>query len=332
MLNQKLRLLSYVVMAYMLLAFTWWAMLLFTKNRDAFYAKRDLMKIGMVAEGLVKNNEQFEQMVDYQELAQKYKRQEWMIFGEASVFVLTLLAGLWFIHRSYFRMAQTNQHQRNFLLSITHELKSPIAGIRLILETILRRNLPKEKSDELAEKALRENERLYQLVENLLLSAKLEAAYQPDFQEIDLGSLIEDLLSRQASRHPDAQIYFDKPERVPLLSLDQNGISLLINNLVENAVKYSESPAKINVHLTTSKDKALLEIGDQGGGIPDKEKKQVFEKFYRIGSEETRKTKGTGLGLFIVNEIVKSHHGTIKIMDNEPQGTKFLIELPINQK
>lgn len=331
MLNQKLRLLSYIVMAYMLLAFTWWAMLLFTKNRDAFYAKRDLMKIGMVAEGLVENNEQFELTEDYIDLQGKYQRQEWMIFGEASVFVLTLLAGLWFIHRSYFRMAQTNQQQRNFLLSITHELKSPIASIRLVLETILRRNLPKEKSDQLAEKALRENERLYQLVENLLLSAKLESAYQPDFQETDLSELLEDLLSKQASRHPNAQIFFDHTASVPLISVDQSGISLLVSNLVENAVKYTEGPAKIDIVLVANGKSLHLTVADNGIGIPEKEKKQVFEKFYRVGSEETRKTKGTGLGLFIVNEIVKSHGGEIKITDNSPQGTKFLIELPFNR-
>lgn len=330
MLNQKLRLFSYIVMAYMLLAFAWWALLLFTKNRDAFYAKRDLMKIGMVAEGIVSSNEEFKQTADYQELMVEYQRQEWMIFGEASVFVLTLVAGLWFIHNSYFRMAQTNQQQRNFLLSITHELKSPIASIRLVLETILKRNLPKEKSDQLAEKALRENERLYQLVENLLLSAKLESAYKPDMQETDFGDLLEDLLAKQASRHPDAEISFEKGENIPLIPLDRNGITLLLNNLVENAVKYSDGPAKIVVRLSANGENVYFEVADQGVGIPEREKKQVFQKFYRVGSEETRKTKGTGLGLFIVNEIVKTQGGTVEILDNQPKGTKFLIKLPVN--
>lgn len=331
MLNQRLRLLSYVVMAYMLLAFTWWALLLFTKNRDAFYAKRDLLKIGMAAEGLIENNGQFEQTADFQKLQDEYQRQERMIFGEASVFVLTLLAGLWFIHRSYYRMAQTSQQQRNFLLSITHELKSPIASIRLVLETILKRDLPKAKADLLAEKALRENERLYQLVENLLLSAKLESAYQPELEETDLGEMVEDLLAKQASRQPDATITFDQSGPIPLLHLDQNGITLLVNNLVENAVKYSEGPAKIDVRLSVNGANVQLEVADQGIGIPDAEKKQVFQKFYRVGSEETRTTKGTGLGLFIVNEIVKTHGGKIRVKDNVPQGTRFLIELPLNK-
>ena len=89
--NLRLRLLSYVVIAYMLLAFSWWSVLLFTKNKDAFYAKRDLMRIGMIAEHLIHNDDEFLQTSAYQDLEYTYKRQEWMIFGEAAVFVITLI-------------------------------------------------------------------------------------------------------------------------------------------------------------------------------------------------------------------------------------------------
>ncbi len=327
--NQKLRLLSYVVMAYMLLAFTWWALLLFTKNNDAFYAKQELMKIGMVAEGLVQNQAEFEQMPDYIALQRDYKRQEWMIFGEASVFVMTLLAGLWFIHISYHREMQANLQQRNFLLSITHELKSPIASIRLVLETLLKRDLPKEQSDQLATSALKENERLHQLVENLLLSAKLETAYQPDFEEVDLDALLQDLFAEARGRHPEMELVYGKKGNLPLLKLDRSGMTLLVNNLVENAVKYSEGPAEIEAHLEANGRFATLTFADKGIGIPAREKKRIFEKFYRIGNEETRKTKGTGLGLFIVNEIVKSHNGSIEVLDNQPRGTVFKIGLGV---
>jgi signal transduction histidine kinase len=322
--NLRLRLLSYVIMAYMLMAFAWWSLLLFTKNKDAFHAKRDLMKIGMVAEGHVGNDAEFEQTADYQELAAKYKRQEYMIFGEAMVFVLTLLGGLWFINQGYQKEVRANQQRRNFLLSITHELKSPIASIRLVLETLLRRKeLPRDKAEQLATSALRENERLHELVENLLLSAKLETAYQPHFEEINLAELLEDLMAKFADRHPEALISLDKADDFPIVKLDKQGMISIATNLLENAIKYAHGRPEIAVKLTHEGKKLTLEFADNGPGIPDKEKKRIFEKFYRIGSEETRQTKGTGLGLFIVAQIVKAHKGRIQVLDNQPNGTIF---------
>lgn len=329
MTNLRLRLLSYIVMAYMLLAFTWWSLLLFTKNRDAFYAKRDLLKIGMIAQGLVSSESEFEQTADFQELMKKYERQEWMIFGEACVFVITLLAGLWFINQGYSREVKANQQGRNFLLSITHELKSPIASIRLVLETLMKRELPKEKADRLADSALKENERLLELVENLLLSAKLETAYQPNFEPLNLAEIIEDQLEKLAHRHPEAHLSLKTTDDLPFLKLDKSGVISIVTNLLENAVKYSESPANIEVRLKMEMSHVVMEIADQGPGIPDKEKKRIFEKFYRIGSEETRQTKGTGLGLYIVRQIVKAHNGEISVLDNTPKGSVFRIELPL---
>ena len=326
--NQKLRLLSYVVMAYMLLAFTWWAMLLFTKNRDAFFAKQELMQIVMAAEGSIQDNEEFLQTERYNELYTQYKRQEWMIFGEASVFVLTLVAGLWFIHKSYSRLVEANRQQRNFLLAITHELKSPIASIQLVLETLIKRDLTKPKADRLAGTALKENERLLQLVENLLLTAKLETAYQPNFEEINLIEFLQDLINKAKRRHQKAQINYSMSGTPPLMKLDPAGITLLFNNLIDNAVKYSEDQPIINIGLQANGERATLTFTDQGIGISNEDKKKVLGKFYRAGSEETRKTKGTGLGLFIVDQIVKAHHGQIRILDNQPRGTVFKIDLP----
>ncbi|MBI5914398.1 MAG: GHKL domain-containing protein [Bacteroidetes bacterium] len=328
--NLRLRLLSYIIMAYMLMAFAWWSLLLFTKNKDAFYAKRDLMEIRMIAEGLVKNDGEFEQMADYQELLTKYKRQERMIFGEACVFVITLLTGVWFINQAYFREVRANQQRRNFLLSITHELKSPIASIRLVLETLLRRELPKDKANQLATSALKENERLYELVENLLLSAKLETAYQPHFEQLNLAELLEDLMAKLADRHPEATIALEKNDDFPTVKLDKQGIISIANNLLENAIKYADGPPEIEVRLSSSEKTVVMEFADKGTGIPDSEKKRIFDKFYRIGSEETRQTKGTGLGLYIVQQIVKAHNGRIQVLDNQPKGTVFKITFTVD--
>ena len=328
--NKRLRILSYAIMMYMLFAFAWWALLLFNMNREAYRVKRELLYSTMRAEGRIEGREELHQTADYKKIYKRYKRQEWMIFGEASVFVFTLLAGLWFIHRSYARQVQAGQLQRNFLLAITHELKSPIASIQLVLETLMKRKLPKDKADHLANTALQENERLLQLVENLLLTAKLDTSFQPHFEETNPDELFLELIAKAKRRHPQAIISYKKKGNVPLVKLDRSGMALLFNNLLDNAVKYSDNRPVIHIEISADRHHLFLTFTDQGPGIPAGERKKVFEKFYRIGSEETRKTKGTGLGLFIVYQIVKAHKGRIKIRDNRPRGARIGIELPLN--
>ncbi|HQU58882.1 MAG TPA: histidine kinase dimerization/phospho-acceptor domain-containing protein, partial [Saprospiraceae bacterium] len=196
--NIQLRLLSYGVIAYMTMALAWWSILLFTKNRDAFTAKQESMRIIMVARGEVppKDDEAFFQSAPYQRLEAQYRSQEYMILGEATVFVISLAIGVWLINRGYNKEMMAAQQRRNFLLSITHELKSPIASIRLVLETFQRRTLPKEKADKLLHNALVEAERLNTLVNDLLLSAKLETAYQPHMEPVDMAQLLEDILEQ----------------------------------------------------------------------------------------------------------------------------------------
>ncbi|AEE52378.1 sensor histidine kinase [Haliscomenobacter hydrossis] len=332
--NLRLRLLSYLVIAYMMMAFSWWTVLLFTKNRDAFAAKSELLKIGMIAQGIVKNDLQFTATPEFQSLSARYTRQEWMIVGEAVVFVISLVLGVYFINRGYNKEMVASQQSRNFLLSITHELKSPIASIRLVLETLLRRELPKEKTTQLQSNALKETERLNTLVNNLLFSAKLESSYQAHKEPLDLHELLEEIIHKLSDKYPDAQFSFEQEDELPYFQGDKMGMISVALNLLENAVKYSgnESKAHIETHLgMNNAEQIKIEIKDQGLGIPEKEKKQIFQKFYRVGSEDTRTTKGTGLGLYIVDQIVRAHAGRINVYDNEPKGTVFEILLPVGQ-
>lgn len=327
--NIQLRLLSYAVIAYMMMAFGWWSILLFTKNRDAFEAKRDLLRLGMVAEGLVHTDEEFYASSKFQFLARQYRRQEYMILGEASVFVVSLVMGIWFINRGYHKEMMAAQQRRNFLLSITHELKSPIASIQLVLETFLRRSLAKEQTERLTNNALKETERLNVLVNDLLLSAKLETAYTPHNEPLDLGELLEDLITKLRDKYPNAQFLVDVAQDLPYFFGDKMGMTSVALNLLENAVKYSGESPVVKTRLVQKNNQfLLLEVSDEGIGIADKEKKRVFDKFYRVGSENTRTTKGTGLGLYIVDQIVKAHRGKISIRDNQPRGTVFSIDLP----
>lgn len=329
--NIRLRFLSYLVIAYMMMAFTWWTVLLFTKNRDAFEAKSQLMKIGMIAEGVIKNDAQFVASAQYESLSKHYTRQEWMIVGEAVVFVISLVFGVYLINRGYNKEMIASQQSRNFLLSITHELKSPIASIRLVLETLLKRELPREKTTQLQGNALKETERLNTLVNNLLFSAKLESTYQANKEPLDLNELLEEIISKLSDKYPDATFSFKQEGEMPYFQGDKMGMISVALNLLENAVKYSGNGGKatIETHLSMQEDGQIkLEIKDQGVGIPEKEKKQIFQKFYRVGNEDTRTAKGTGLGLYIVDQIIRAHSGRISVHDNAPRGSVFEILLP----
>lgn len=314
----------------MLMAFTWWSVLLFTKNRDAFAAKRELLRIGMIAEGLFESDQQFYQSTAYTSLYKEYKRQEWMIFGEAGVFVISLVIGVYLINRGYNKEMLATQQRRNFLLSITHELKSPIASIRLVLETFMKRDLPKDKLDHFSRNALKETERLNTLVNDLLLSAKLETAYQPYLEELDLNALIEEIVQKLRTKYPAVNFRLQQKGNIPPITADKLGLTSVALNLMENAVKYAPDSNSIDILLEQTNNHISFQVADQGIGIDDKDKKKIFEKFYRVGNEDTRKTKGTGLGLYIVSEIVKAHNGKITVKDNQPKGTLFSIELPLS--
>jgi len=327
-----LRLLSLIVIAYMLIAFAWWSVLLYTKNKDAFLAKAESNRLVMAAKKEIKNDAEFLQTSVYKNLKKKYQRQEWMILGEAVVFIISLVIGVWLINRGYNKEIVVANQQRNFLLSITHELKSPLSSILLILQTFKKRKLSPEQHAKFTDSALQETDRLNTLVNDLLLAAKIETTYHPSKEPIPLTETLEDIVSKMKIKFPDATFRLESNPEAIFIEGDRLGITSTLINLIENALKYSPKPASIDIQTIANNENIAISIADQGLGIPDKEKKKVFEKFYRVGSEDTRETKGTGLGLFIVNEIVKAHGGIINIFDNQPKGSIFKISLPAESR
>ncbi|MCB0663359.1 MAG: GHKL domain-containing protein [Saprospiraceae bacterium] len=325
----SLRIFSLSIMVYMLVAFLWWAYLLTRKNQVLLTTQIDLLSAQL-------NSANSGEMVAlentdaYKKLVAENKRQHKMILGEGVAFSFTLLIGLWLIHRSYRREMSAARQQSNFLLSITHELKSPIASIRLVLETILKRDLQTDQINRLSNNALKETNRLHELVNDLLFSARLEKAYKPDMEEIEVDEFFEKLESEVHNAHPEAAINFSFPQHHAIVHFDRQAISSVLFNLIENGLKYNASPQKqITVNATIENGNFQVSIADNGMGIPEEEKKNVFKKFYRIGNEDTRQTKGTGLGLYIVKEIIRAHKGRIAIEANQPEGSIFKIILPL---
>ena len=247
-----------------------------------------------------------------------------MIIGEGLIFLFIFVWGAFRLKKHVNREHEINQQQQNFLLAITHELKSPLASVKLYIQTILKRELEREKQKEFLNNSLKDIERLDDLVENVLLTTKLEnRAYQLPKEEIDMSSLVEEVIDRLQKNACKTQVIKADLVSGILLKADKFAITNVITNLIENAVKYSPPCATVHVNLFVQGNDLIFSVADHGEGIPAEEKKLIFNKFYRVGSEATRKTKGTGLGLYIVKTVLQKHYATIKVKDNTPTGSIF---------
>lgn len=250
-----------------------------------------------------------------------------MVMGEGSVFLFLLCVGAYFLHQSIKKEDNLREQQQNFLLSVTHELKSPLAAIKLSLQTIVKRDLDKARQTSLLSNSLKDIERLDDLVENMLLATKIEnRSYSFPKEEFDFSELVTKITDRLQIHSCGCEQVIN-PVIAPQIKItgDPFTLSSVVTNLVENAVKYSGPCAEVNVELEMQDGHPFLRVSDKGPGIPDAEKMLIFDKFYRVGEENTRKAKGTGLGLFIVKEVLQKHDADISVRDNVPQGTIFEI-------
>jgi signal transduction histidine kinase len=252
-----------------------------------------------------------------------------MVVGEGAVFFLLLLIGLWKIRSSIRKEFELSQRQNNFLLSVTHELKTPIAANKLYLQTIQKRNPDEEMRSDLLNKALKENQRLEHLIDNILNAARVEnRALQPIKESVDLNHFINALVVQFRKRYPTATIeVLHAPHKT--VHFDVFMIETVLSNLVDNAVKYSQDKAHININASLTDTQVLLTVSDFGIGIKQEDQAAIFSKFYRIGNEETRTQKGSGLGLFIAQEFLRLHGGSIQYQQNNPKGSIFKLNLPV---
>ncbi len=266
------------------------------------------------------------QKVEEEEMKKKLHNRWIMIAGEGLVFLTLLGLGAVKTHRAFKKEVALSQRQKNFLLSVTHELKSPLASIKLYLQTLQKHDLDKARQQHFIENAIKDTDRLNILVENVLTATKIESSKYSFLKEpINLSASLDEIISKHQQNNSGKHIFNIEIAPDIKVSFDKQALSSVIINLIENAEKYSPENTKISVSLKVLNNRIYLQVSDQGAGIVDNEKSSIFEKFYRIGNEETRKTKGTGLGLFIVKYIVEHHNGKISIKDNTPTGSIFEI-------
>ena len=250
-----------------------------------------------------------------------------MIIGEGGVFILILMAGFWKIQQSIAKEIQLSQRQNNFMLSVTHELKTPLTSIQLALQTLKKRNLKAEDQADLIAKALGANQRLSSLIDNIINASRLESNdFTPRLEIFPLKTFLQNKASELKTTHKQASIILNCA--VEIMHADAYMLETIFNNLLENAIKYSGDNPKLEILVKQNGKFTEIIISDQGTGITAEEKQQIFKKFYRVGSEISRSQKGSGLGLFITSEFIQLHKGRIKCENNKPAGTKFIIELP----
>jgi len=248
-----------------------------------------------------------------------------MIIGEGLFFLLIFIWGALRLKKLFTREHKQQQQQQNFLLSVTHELKSPLASVKLYLQTILKRDLNREQQQMFLSNSLKDIERLDYLVENVLLTTKLENnRFSLPKEDFNFTDVIRDVSDRLQKNFCSSQVIEPDLDDNVVIHADKFAITNVVNNLMENAIKYSPPCAKVNVELKRTSDNQLMfSVSDHGSGISDDEKKLIFNKFYRVGNESTRKTKGTGLGLYIVKTVLQKHNATIKVKNNAPTGSIF---------
>jgi signal transduction histidine kinase len=251
-----------------------------------------------------------------------------MIASEGFVFIFVFFTGAYFLHRSIMRERKLQEQKRNFLLSVTHELKSPLASIKILMQTIQKRDLSKQQIQDFVGKALMDVERLDDMVENMLLASKIDnRSYSFPKAEFNFSVLVDSIVNRlQLTKCEGTQQIIDA-EIEPKIQItgDKFALTSVVTNLIENAIKYSGPCETVAVKLFLKDDRVFLQVADHGIGIAEQEKGRIFDKFYRVGSEDTRNTKGTGLGLYIVKEVLDKHQASIKVKDNRPVGSIFEI-------
>ena len=310
------RIIYWLFLTYMVAAFIWWYVALVKQNDLLTATKIETL----TARGVIDQK----QIASIEAFATRKTKQ---YIGEGLTFLLLFLLGAIYVYRSLLKQLKYSTLQQNFMMAVTHELKTPIAVTQLNLETIVKRDLQPEQQQHLIQNTLKETKRLDALCNNILLASQFEMGqYQNNKQMVDLSDItvqcIQSFEERYSNRNCipsiDASIQL---QGEPLL------LQLMINNLLDNANKYAAPETAIYIDLHAVGTDIELIVKDQGIGIVPEERSKVFDKFYRVGAEQTRTTKGTGLGLYLCKKIVKFHGGNIFVKPNQPKGSIFVVQL-----
>jgi len=311
--NLKLvSLIYWVFLTYMIAAFIWWYVSLEKQNNEIAAIK--FQSIQITDPSLKAKTHAIQ---DFQ------LRKTKQFIGEGLTILVLFLLGAIYVYRSLMKQLRYADQQQNFMMAVTHELKTPIAISHLNIETLLKRELDTPQQVKLLEATLKETKRLDSLSTNILLTAQLDMGnYEANKQLVNLSELVRQTTKSFQERYP-TRICNTQVEDAMNIQGEPLLLQLLVNNLIDNAHKYAPITEPIYIHLQSHQNTVQLIVKDQGPGIAVADKNKVFEKFYRVGAESTRTTKGSGLGLYLCKKIAEFHNATIQLTTNTPTGSIF---------
>jgi signal transduction histidine kinase len=253
-----------------------------------------------------------------------------MVGMEGIFFLVLVLFGAWLIYRSLIKAEELKFHQQNFLMAVTHELKTPLASMKIYLDSLTSPKIPVEKKTGIAPKMREDVLRLEKLVENILDAGKFErSGYALSKETFDLTRLLGELTNRMRQVPLTKEIEInEKLEPVQFFG-DRKALSRAIEAIFENCLKYNESSKiAIDISLTNRGNKVIIAISDNGIGLKKGDRTKIFDRFYRVGDELKRSKPGTGLGLYLAREIIRQHDGEVTVAsEGIGKGSRFEITL-----
>jgi signal transduction histidine kinase len=254
----------------------------------------------------------------------------WTLLAVGTTFLVFLLVGVVIYLLLSIKSVQLTQRQSNFIDSVTHELKSPIASLKLYLQTLTRRKVTEDQAAVFHRAMLEDLQRLDSLINHLLDAARMDREpLELPAEEVDLVPLVKSI-ARSSCQHYRLSEASVELRLQPASVLGRpTDLEMLFRNLIDNALKYSGPEPKVEVDLAAENGRVIARITDNGPGIPVNLRRKIFGRFVRLGSELERKQAGTGLGLFIVRQLVRRMRGKITVRGRVNQkGTVFEVELP----
>ena len=303
----------WILLAYIVAALVFWFISLNQQNIELSRYKLEVLDENDVA-----------RLQKQQQIIAEKGRKTTQYVGEGITFFLLIVAGAVYVFRIIKRQFMLAEQQQNFMMAITHELKTPIAITKLNLETLQKRRLEQEQREKLIRSTIHETNRLNSLCNNILLLSQIDSGrHYFTIETLDLAKLADECVADFKTRFPD-RIIESKLERNLIISGDKILMQLAVNNLLDNAIKYSAKDDIILLKLFKENNLLKLQVIDEGQGIEPAERERIFDKYFR-GAK--RQAKGTGLGLYLTKKIVKQHNGEISISNNIPHGCIFEIKL-----
>jgi two-component system, OmpR family, sensor histidine kinase SenX3 len=269
--------------------------------------------------------------VEGSQVAREVSTLRWVVYLFGTILFLLLIAGLGLMVVLLLREVQLNERQSNFVSAVTHELKTPVASLKLYLDTLQLRDLDASRRDEFYRTMREDLDRLHGTIDNVLNAAIYSHEQAVELEPLDLARLVRRSidLTRVRNQLAEGAIRYRGPEYLRLRG-DAAALEIAVLNLLDNAVKYSRDDVQVDVELEADEQgRARLQVRDHGIGMSRTHLRFIFNRFYRIGAEVRRSRPGTGLGLFIVRTVVRRHRGTVTGESPGPNaGSTFTVTLP----